>query len=68
MIEKNIQKYKGKSQEKAGKIRVLRGVFKGMTGKFLHADVGQDEWTVELKLFGVETRVAFRREEIKIFI
>ena len=47
---------------------MLRGVFKGMTGKFLHADVGQDEWTVELKLFGVETRVAFRREEIKIFI
>ncbi len=50
----------------SGQIKVLKGIFKGMTGKFLHADVGQNKWTVELELFGVETKVSFRREEIKI--
>lgn len=37
-----------------------------MTGKFLYADVGQNEWTAELELFGVQTKVSFRREEIKM--
>lgn len=66
MVEQNIQKHKKISREEPGQIKVLRGVFKGMTGKFLHADVGQDEWTVGLELFGVETKVMFRREEIKM--
>lgn len=66
MVEQNIQKHKRKSQSVPGQIKVLKGVFEGMTGKFLYADVGQDEWTVELELFGVETKVSFRREEIKM--
>lgn len=66
VVEQNIQKHKRESQEEPGQIRVMKGVFKGMTGKFLHADIGQDEWNVGLELFGVETKVSFRREEIKI--
>ena len=66
MVKKNIQKHKEESQKEPGQVKVLKGVFKGMTGKFLHADVGQDEWTVGLELFGVETKVSFRREEIKM--
>ena len=66
MVEQNIQKHKKISREEPGQIRVLEGVFKGMTGKFLHADAGQNEWTVGLELFGVETKVMFRREEIKM--
>lgn len=67
MVKKNIQKHRENSQEEPGQIRVLQGIFKGMTGKFLHADVGQNEWTVGIELFGVETKVSFQREEIKIF-
>lgn len=66
MVKKNIQKYREKSQEESGQIKVLKGIFKGMTGKFLYADVGQNEWTVLLELFGVETKVSFQREEIKM--
>lgn len=66
MVKKNIQKHREKSQEEPGQIKVLKGIFKGMTGRFLYADVGQDEWTVGLELFGVETKVLFRREEIKM--
>jgi len=66
MVKKNIQKHREKSQEGSGQIKVLKGIFKGMTGKFLYADVGQNEWTAELELFGVQTKVSFRREEIKM--
>lgn len=66
MVKKNIQKHREKSQEEPGQIKVLKGIFKGMTGKFLHADIGQDEWTVGLELFGDDTKVSFQREEIKM--
>lgn len=66
MVKKNMQKYREKSQEEPGQVKVLKGIFKGMTGKFLYADAGKNEWTVGLELFGVETKVTFRREEIKI--
>ena len=67
MVKKNIQKHRERFQEEPRQIKVLKGIFKGMTGKFLYADAGQDEWTVELELFGVETKVTFQREEIKMF-
>lgn len=66
MIEQNIQKHKQTFRKEPGQIKVLKGVFKGMTGKFLYADVGRDEWTISLELFGVETKVMFRREEIRM--
>lgn len=67
MKEENRQKQKQSPSETPGQVRVQKGVFEGMTGKFLYADVERDEWTVELELFGVETRVVFRREEIRMF-
>lgn len=67
MVKKNIQEHRERFQEEPRQIKVLKGIFKGMTGKFLYADAGQDEWTVELELFGVETKVTFQREEIKMF-
>ena len=67
MVKKNIQKHRERFQEEPRQIKVLKGIFKGMTGKFLYADAGQDEWTVELELFGVETKVTFQREEIEMF-
>lgn len=46
-------------------VKVLSGIFKGIKGKFLHADPDADEWTVELELFGVEVKVVFLREELQ---
>jgi transcription antitermination factor NusG len=37
-----------------------------MTGKFLQADPERDEWTVEIDLFGVGTKVTFQRNEIEM--
>lgn len=54
--------------ECAGQVKVLKGIFKGMYGTFLYADVKHDEWTVEIDLFDVKTKVIFQRNEIKMFI
>ena len=47
-------------------VKILTGVFDGMTGKFLYADPDEDEWTVELELFGVLNKVIFKKEEIRM--
>ncbi len=66
IVQENIQKQeKEHSTPPAGTIRVLKGIFKGMTGKLLHADESRDEWTVEIELFGAGAEVVFRREEIE---
>lgn len=55
-----------KDEEDFGnRVKVLSGIFKGIKGKFLHADPDADEWTVELELFGVEVKVVFQREELQ---
>lgn len=64
MKQESIQRQKHNLVNKSGTIKVLKGVFEGMTGTFLYADEEQDEWTAELEIFGVETKVVFHREEI----
>lgn len=55
-----------KDEEDFGnQVKVLSGIFKGIKGKFLHADTDADEWTVELELFGVEVKVVFQRKELQ---
>lgn len=44
-------------------VKILTGVFDGMTGKFLYADHDKDEWTVELELFGVLNKVIFKKKK-----
>ena len=46
-------------------VRIISGIFEGMTGKLLYTDEDRDEWAVELKLFGEKpSRVVFRKDEI----
>lgn len=66
MTEQNIREHQDDPRS-AGMVRVLEGVFKGMTGKFLYADAERDEWTAELELFDTAVKVAFKRDEIKMF-
>lgn len=54
------------SEEETGHVRVLRGVFAGMTGKLLAADAERDEWIVELELFGTPTKVTCHKQEIEV--
>lgn len=49
-------------------VKVKSGVFEGIKGRFLCADPTRDEWTVEIELFGAETKVTFRREELEMFL
>lgn len=64
----NIKKYGEDTELQKDQVRVLTGVFAGMTGKFLYADPDKDEWTVEMELFGGLNKVIFKREEIQMFI
>ena len=67
MIADNIaqQEQLGDDQNR---VKVVKGVFKDMTGHFLYADTDRDEWTVELKLFDNMTKVMFQRDEIKMLL
>ena len=62
-----IQKQEQELKESPDQVEVLTGPFEGLRGTFLYANAEQDEWTVEIDLFGVETKVMFRREEIRMF-
>ena len=66
MKQQNIQKYQTSTEPETGKIKVLGGAFAGMTGNLLAADPERDEWTIELELFGVATKVTCSREEIEV--
>lgn len=46
-------------------VKVVQGIFQGMTGRLLHKNLVKDEWAVGLEIFGVETKVVFSREEIQ---
>jgi transcriptional antiterminator NusG len=65
MVSDNISRQSA-TKKKPGQVKVLRGIFQGMTGKFLQADPERDEWTVEIDLFGVGTKVTFQRNEIEM--
>ena len=62
-----IQKQELELKHSPDQVEVLTGPFKGLQGTFLYANAEQDEWTVAIDLFGVETKVMFRREEIRMF-
>lgn len=67
IVHENVQKQENEdSTPEAGTIRVVKGVFKGMTGKLLHAEEDRDEWSVELNIFDTRAEVVFRREEIEM--
>lgn len=66
MKQQNIQKHQSSTNQEPGQVRVLKGAFEGMTGKLLRADTERDEWTIELELFGVETKVMCSREEVEV--
>ncbi len=66
MKQQNIRKYQPSANQESGQVKVLKGAFEGMTGKLLCADPERDEWTIELELFGVETKVTCPREEIEV--
>ena len=63
----NIEKY-GHDVLQKDQVKIISGVFDGMTGKFLYADPDKDEWTVEIELFGALNKVVFKREEIQMFM
>lgn len=65
MIDENVKKYEKETSKDY--VKVISGVFTGMTGKFLYADPEKDEWTVELELFGAPGKVVFKREELSMF-
>ena len=69
MKDENIKKYKKDTEllEKENKVKIIAGIFDGMTGTFLYADPDKDEWTVELELFGGLNKVIFKREELQMF-
>ena len=62
-----IQKQEQELKNSPDQVEVLTGPFKGVRGTFLYANAEQDEWTVEIDLFGVGTKVMFRRGEIRMF-
>lgn len=62
-----IQKQEQELRNSPDQVEVLTGPFKGVRGIFLYANAEQDEWTVEIDLFGVGTKVMFRRGEIRMF-
>lgn len=66
MKQQNIKKYQTSTEPETGKIKVLEGAFAGMTGNLLATDPERDEWTIELELFGVATKVTCSREEIEV--
>ena len=66
MKQQNIQKHRTSTNQEPGQVRVLKGALEGMTGKLLRADPERDEWTIELEIFGVETKVTCSREEIEV--
>lgn len=48
-------------------VRIVSGVFQGMSGRLLSADEDSDEWAVQLRLYGDEpARVVFHRAEIEV--
>ena len=66
MLQEQKEKQKLGPDIQGENVRVIKGLFCGVKGKFLRADVDEDEWTVEIDLFGSRTEVMFRREEIEI--
>lgn len=71
MKDESIQKQKQESMaqnmsEQQERIRIRSGIFTGMEGRLLRASGG--EYTVLMELFGAETKVVFRREEIEDLI
>lgn len=66
IIAENAKQYATKVE--TDYVKVISGVFTGMTGKFLYADPEKDEWTVELELFGAPGKVVFKREELSMFV
>jgi transcriptional antiterminator NusG len=66
MVEENIKKHQKEKTIPLGQVKVVKGIFEGMMGKFLGGDPERDEWTAELELFGVGTKVIFRRDEIQM--
>lgn len=66
MKNENAKKYEEETKLQKNMVKILTGVFDGMTGKFLYADPDKDEWTVELELFGVLNKVIFKKEEIRM--
>lgn len=67
MKDDNIKKYEEDTEIQKNKVKILTGIFAGMTGRFLYADPDKDEWTVEIELFGALNKVIFKREEIQMF-
>lgn len=67
MISDVIDRQKDEAQYE-NQVKVLFGVFEGVRGKFLYADPDADKWTVEIELFGAETKVTFQRDELQMFI
>ena len=65
-FDKMLKEQKDKDTQ-ANNVRVLKGVFEGVSGRFLRADIDENEWTVEIELFGALTEVVFRREEILVY-
>jgi transcription antitermination factor NusG len=66
MVEENIQKQPKAEKLFPGQVKVLKGIFQGMSGKFLYGNPEKDEWIVELELFGTGTKVTFERDEIQM--
>ena len=66
MKQQNIRKNQTAAPKEPGQVKVLKGAFEGMTGKLLSAEPERDEWTIELELFDVATKVICPREEIEI--
>ena len=66
MKQQNIKKYQTSTGLENGQVKVLEGAFAGMTGNLLATDPERDEWTIELELFGVATKVTCSREEIEV--
>lgn len=66
MKQQNIRKHQTAAPKEPGQVKVLKGAFEGMTGKLLSAEPERDEWTIELELFDVATKVICPREEIEI--
>lgn len=65
--KENIERYEqenNSSQE--NNVRVISGVFTGMTGQLLSLDTAKNECFIELELFGTPTKVAFGRDEVKL--
>jgi len=46
--------------------KITQGVFAGVYGTFLYADVQRDEWTVQIKLYDTDVKVVCHRDEVEL--